>query len=61
MFHQSTENLIIGILIKPIITIMLDILLALSPDNINLWEKILATKSGKFIMIKKTKKQFMEQ
>ena len=38
VFHQSTENLIIGMLIEPIMAIILDILLALSLFKINLWE-----------------------
>ena len=38
VFHQSTENLIIGMLIKPIMAIILDILLARSSFKINLWE-----------------------
>jgi len=36
VFHQSTENLIIGMLIEPIMAIILDILLALSSFKINL-------------------------
>ena len=38
VFHQSTENLIIGMLIKPIMAIILDILLARSSFKINLCE-----------------------
>ena len=40
VFHQSTENLIIGILIKPIIAITLETLFALFSSVINLCEEI---------------------
>ena len=37
VFHQSTEYLIIGMFINPIIATKLEILFALSSSEINLW------------------------